>query len=825
MVLGIEGNMEQEFREWVKTQKTQQGNYFTESDSRNFAKYLSKTIPEWIDGDSIFNITNTNIIEELYGRCLKGGNLHELNEKKNNMDPSRALYQYKKFLEQKENPKTEENMTTISLQKIYDEAIRKKDKNFEYWFPRYEKAVKKFIDYAKNNEWDEKSIEELIFAKDNSIANFGQGFIHNEDKGKIDDIFDNEFVNVLKEISENKDITNEQYKYICEKFGPPKLSRTYNVIRNRLIASFLPNVVTTTANTVDIDELVKNLQRNFADYPKEKDGWLYKNKNFIKYVNDKVEFQHEWHSSVFAWHLHEYFQNNKNIVSSKTEESIMNKSNLPLNQILFGPPGTGKTYSTVGKALEILEATDEQKEGIKSIGELKEVFGSQVEFVTFHQSFSYEDFVEGLKAQTDDGKIAYEVKSGIFKQICKNASSKAEITNDIDIGSETPIWKMSIGGKHDTAEQYFDEALETDSLVLGWGDDVNFSGCENRQEIHNKFNKEIHNNLSQKMRHLDASYFVDTFKNKMKIGDIVIISDGNYRFKAIAKITGEYYFDSDSELPQKRKIKLLQRFSESKSASDISAKNFTQTTINKPKHIDREKLKNCLKKTKNTNEQKPHILIIDEINRGNISRIFGELITLIEPSKRAGAAEEISVKLPYSNSKDDFSVPKNLHIIGTMNTADRSLAKVDIALRRRFDFIEMMPRYNLPELQKYEEVNLPKMLEAINVRICQLLDREHQIGHSFFMRIKSFKDLKEVFKFKILPLLEEYFFDDWDKIKKVLNDNKNAFYKKNNNNGEFQIKDEENNTPYAKCDVAEIEIDNFKNIYQVANNTPQEESE
>ena len=168
-----------------------------------------------------------------------------------------------------------------------------------------------------------------------------------------------------------------------------------------------------------------------------------------------------------------------------------------------------------------------------------------------------------------------------------------------------------------------------------------------------------------------------------------------------------------------------------------------------------------------SDKENNYVLIIDEINRGNISKIFGELISLIEPSKREGEKEEMEVILPYS--KESFTIPKNLYIIGTMNTADRSIALLDIALRRRFKFIEIMPQYNI--LKDVENIKIASLLSTINERIEFFFDREHTIGHSYFLNINTFDDLVNVFKNSILPLLQEYFYDDFEKIKSIFDNN------------------------------------------------------
>lgn len=170
-------------------------------------------------------------------------------------------------------------------------------------------------------------------------------------------------------------------------------------------------------------------------------------------------------------------------------------------------------------------------------------------------------------------------------------------------------------------------------------------------------------------------------------------------------------------------------------------------------------------------DENNYVFIIDEINRGNVSKIFGELITLIEESKRIGKDEEKYVKLPYKG--EEFGVPDNVYILGTMNTADRSLVQLDAALRRRFRFIEMMPNYEALKGktikdEKGNEIVLADLLKEINKQIRDKIDREHQIGHSYFMHVEEIGDLKEVFQYEIIPLLQEYFYEDYDNIKAVL---------------------------------------------------------
>ena len=284
-------------------------------------------------------------------------------------------------------------------------------------------------------------------------------------------------------------------------------------------------------------------------------------------------------------------------VEPQTDPESLNEdtdTSFPLNTILFGPPGTGKTWEAVSYAVAVIDGEDPKELAEKERQNVKQRFDAlkskgRVEFVTFHQNYAYEDFIEGIRPRLNRNELAYELHDGIFKQISSRAS------------------------------------------------------------------------------------------------------------------------DSPDE--------------------------------------------------------ERHVLVIDEINRGNIAKIFGELITLIEPSKRLGGKDRMEVKLPYSG--DPFGVPSNLYLIGTMNTADRGIALLDTALRRRFDFIEKMPDLRHVDTNM-EGVDGRAMLKAMNERITVRLDREHQIGHTYLIDVKTLDDLAEAFQRRIMPLLQEYFYDDWTKIRSVL---------------------------------------------------------
>lgn len=462
--------------------------------------------------------------------------------------------------------------------------------------------------------------------------------------------------------------------------------------------------------------------------------------------------------------------------------------NHPINQILFGPPGTGKTYHTVNKAVAIIEEykVDKILTNYGNRMSLKEHFDEllisdwdnptgQIAFVTFHQSMSYEDFVEGIKPippKTENGQVIYKVEDGIFKKIAKLASQNQSRSITID------------DQKLELTEDLFEELYYDFAATLNPADQ-DISNCELTTTEGYKFG--LYKNTA-------GSITIKAGKQKTKM---------SASFNELRKV----HFEKKIPVYQSYEPKIIDKILENK--------NYSEREI--------EQIK------------RPYVLIIDEINRGNISQIFGELITLIEDDKRKGNHESIELILPYS--KERFSVPPNLFIVGTMNTADRSVEALDTALRRRFYFEEIFPKPELltpqrmlwqfwwdkenyswdneeyvkmetpfykllgfPEdknnekekgiywdpmraedkpdekqiellddfVQTFNGVNLSLLLTFINRRIEKLLSKDYMIGHAYLINVRSIEDLKIAFFNKIMPLLQEYFYGDYGRIGLVI---------------------------------------------------------
>lgn len=477
----------------------------------------------------------------------------------------------------------------------------------------------------------------------------------------------------------------------------------------------------------------------------------------------------------------------KTIIRSLSDEPIIPLIEImtpPLNQILYGPPGTGKTYNTINKALNILEVdtNNMKREDIIKLFKLK-VQEGQIVFTTFHQSFSYEDFIEGIKPVIDsnestiDGDLKYTVENGVMKDLVDRIDNAQQFVESnqkqiyIDpIKFSKNINKISLGNSLDSKDDIiYEYCMKNDCIVIGFGEDIDFSGVKNRIEIRKRFQDNGIETSTSMDFNISA---IERLVLWMELGQLVFVSDGMSKLKAIGEVSGDYYCDPSSPIryAQFRKVKWLYK-DLALPIEEIYGKKFSQQTIYQ---IDPKQINQSFFSTKNLKKKEAdkYVLIIDEINRGNISSIFGELITLIEPDKRKGAAEELSAILPYS--KKPFSVPKNLYILGTMNTADRSVEALDTALRRRFSFEEMLPQ---PELLKDKGENgsgkvgvivLEDLLITINERIEALVDRDHTIGHAFFMEVESLDSLRNVFANKVIPLLQEYFYGDYAKMEMVI---------------------------------------------------------
>lgn len=477
------------------------------------------------------------------------------------------------------------------------------------------------------------------------------------------------------------------------------------------------------------------------------------------------------------------------------QESTYNTINQPLNQIFFGPPGTGKTYHTIDEAVQIL-SPDFYEQNLSDRKLLRSYFlqqliqnwdnvTGQIAFCTFHQSFSYEDFVEGikpLKPVDGDTHLKYNVEDGIFKRMCQLTSQnlkaqsreKSELISlsDTEFGN-AQFYKLSLGdyAEHETKVLY-DYWKENNVISIGFGDGIDFTG-KNETEVTALYQEKYKDDF--------GSNAINLFKNYLKTGNYIVISKGNQHVRAIGKVTGEYFYDPTTEMRHKHFRKVSWIFNDQEiPVEDIYTKNLSQQTIYKMKSewIQKSFFVNSTDVVfpEESAEPKNYVLIIDEINRGNVASIFGELITLIEPDKRAGNKEALEVVLPYS--KERFSVPPNLYIIGTMNTADRSIEALDTALRRRFSFIEMAPDSTLIRTQgslknqngMIDDIDVVVLLDTINNRIEKLIDKDHKIGHAYFMDLETKEDLELAFKDKVIPLLEEYFFGDYGKIGLVLGD-------------------------------------------------------
>lgn len=495
------------------------------------------------------------------------------------------------------------------------------------------------------------------------------------------------------------------------------------------------------------------------------------NSTFVEVpTSDFLTFEHEILLPFFGLKLKDLFMKKPNdYISSKDKkgQDRMKKSNecIQLNTVLYGPPGTGKTYNAVIYAVAICENEEIDVISAKADSNYKAikdkfdqlVKDGRIVFTTFHQSYGYEEFIEGIKPYTDNdtSELKYRIEPGVFLCFCENDIQDSSNSKD----SFEVSWQKLEEKAYETDKKYqftrstgskFIAELMENGFRVTWS-----SGTYNT---------------------LQKSVIKEQWANKIKREEL---TGGNvWAYDARQAIINEMY------------------------------KHFGLLKYVEDTHIQKDKNK---------------VFIIDEINRGNVSKIFGELITLIEDTKRKGMVEEASAILPYSRKL--FSVPNNVYILGTMNTADRSIATLDTALRRRFHFIEMQPKPELLAEVEVEGLSIRKMLERMNDKISILFDREHTIGHSFFMPLKKMlkdgkrptvDDLANIFMYDIIPLLQEYFYDDYKKIGLVLGDDQKKdelkFIRAPYKNNDYSALFGDNTDDFDVSNVYEINEDAFKKI-------------
>lgn len=442
------------------------------------------------------------------------------------------------------------------------------------------------------------------------------------------------------------------------------------------------------------------------------------------------------------------------------------KTDIAKNTILYGPPGTGKTYHTVLYAVAIIEnkplkviQQERYEDVFLRYSDYREM--GLIEFTTFHQSYGYEEFIEGIKpvmeTDGDDSKeIEYELSSGLFKSFCEKARQPVLAQEqDYGLNANPTVWKVSLAGTGDNGVR--SDCLSKGHIRIGWdgyGPDI----------------------TSETEFTDGGKAILNAFMNKMRVGDIVLSCYSATTVDAIGVVTGEYEWHPEYEdYKRARNVSWIVK-NIREDIVDLNGATMTLSTVYKLNLGVADVMglvaKNLPSAVLPMSRVKNHVFIIDEINRGNISKIFGELITLIEPAKRLGAAEETLAKLPYSQKM--FGVPDNVYLLGTMNTADRSIATIDTALRRRFQFREMQPDPSVLTGVMVEDLSIKDMLTRMNLKISVLYDRDHTIGHSYFMPLKASPTidvLGEIFENSIIPLLQEYFYDDYEKIRLVLGDN------------------------------------------------------
>lgn len=670
------------------------------------------------------------------------------------------------------------NDELLQLNEFYPEFISRVKANFQPFIHEKEINIKKLIEDVDNNNF----IGYYIF---NSL---------NDYNNRIVTLNSNDRIIILNNgIIENIQIFNNGKLHIA----------SFNKLLN--------SAGKTLKQLLKITEKYKGQDSNSNNIKRLKDIQLeLKRESFYKF---KTFFS--YHDTLYNSRIYG--------INPNIERNIHNNFetiNMALNQILYGPPGTGKTHNTINKALAIVNPDFDLSQDRQIIKEEFNKFleSGQIVFTTFHQSMSYEDFIEGIKPKTKDTDVIYNIEDGVFKNISNRAFNSIITKNSLHENNITPTFDLLHQDFLKSIEPY--KGKEEFIFKTINNHDVKLIDIKGTSII-------VMYRWQNSQKEIPATQPFSITKDKLKtLFDAGIDPD---KIKYLKETFSPYFKHNLSVYyaVYKKFYDFIKDTVSENQLDEIEFSNDLSYEDLKEEYdlIDVEKRKEFTFSSEN------YVLIIDEINRGNVSQIFGELITLIEEDKRLGKDEALEVTLPYSKKK--FGVPPNLYIIGTMNTADRSVEALDTALRRRFSFEEMMPKLehlspsamycrllwkykniewedepfvseekklfdllgitqsllderklfwevmkkeNTPKklnyFDSYDEdftgINLKTLLETINNRIEVLLDRDHTIGHSYFMKVNNVNDLKHTFKNNIIPLLQEYFYGDYEKTGLVL---------------------------------------------------------
>lgn len=436
------------------------------------------------------------------------------------------------------------------------------------------------------------------------------------------------------------------------------------------------------------------------------------------------------------------------------------------NVVLYGAPGTGKTYDVPELAVRLCNpafmATEPSREEIVSrYNQLKTE--KRIAFTTFHQSLDYEDWIEGLRpVVNENNQVTYEIESGIFKKLCEEAERPVVKDKQVGISDNAVVWKVSLAGTGDNPVR--SDCMKNSYIRIGWDGYGPVISDETDWSVYNGEGKQI----------------LDAYINKMKIGDIVMSCYSSQTIDAIGVVVGEYEFeDKFPNYKRVRRVNWLVKNINENIVEMNDGKTMTLGTVYRLNSITLDNVKSILEKydtsSKMEENDKAYVMVIDELNRGNVSKVFGELITLLEADKRKGRINAESVVLPYS--KKAFHIPNNVYLIATMNTADRSLGSLDYAIRRRFAFISEKP-FGL-EVDGFDEDLFEKVSslfvknfddykesgwdQTMKLEPADTLSEEYKpedvwIGHSYFlMQDEEGEDnTSNRLLYEIIPLLEEY---------------------------------------------------------------------